>query len=71
MDELSIGGQLLTTGDGVNTLHVDGEIGSLHVDDGIHANGTDSNAVVDASGDVQLDSMEITAADGERILHTD
>ena len=65
--ELSVGGALCTTGQGVVTLIVQGSIDSLKVHKGIHALGPDSDAVVIEGGNIPLEGLEITAREGERI----
>ena len=66
--ELSVGGALCTTGQGVVTLIVQGSIDCLEVHKGIHALGPHSGAVVIEGGNVPLEGLEITALEGERIL---
>lgn len=66
--ELSVGGALCTTGQGVVTLIVQGSIDSLKVHKGIHALGPDSDAIVIEGGNISLEGLEITAHEGKRIL---
>ncbi|MBA4505274.1 hypothetical protein H0H28_08080, partial [Corynebacterium sanguinis] len=65
VDNLRIGGKLLTTGSQVATLEVAGKIASLAVDGGVHATGSD--AVHLTGKGVNLDGLDITAEDGETI----
>lgn len=65
--ELSVGGALCTTGQGVVTLIVQGSIDCLKVHKGIHALGPHSDAVVIEGGNIPLEGLDITAREGERI----
>ena len=43
--DVTVGGRMATRGDNLVTVEIDGELGSLRVDGGIHAEGRGSDAV--------------------------
>ncbi len=57
-------GGIATEGDQVVSVQVQGEIGSLHVQDGIRASGQGSDAVQVEGGSVGLQSLVLTAKHG-------
>ncbi|MFI6950916.1 hypothetical protein [Streptomyces sp. NPDC050422] len=65
----TVGGRIATTGDRLTTVEIDGELGSLTVTGGIHAAGRGADAVRVGVGDVDLTGIDITATDGQSIVH--
>ena len=57
-------GSIATEGDQVVSVQVQGEIGSLHVRDGIRASGQGSDAMQVEGGSVGLQSLVLTATQG-------
>ena len=57
-------GGITTEGDQVVSVQVQGEIGTFHVQDGIHASGHGSDAMQVEGGSVGLKSLVLTATDG-------
>ncbi len=67
---IAVGGQIASTGDGVNTVEIEGLLNRLEVRGGINASGKGSDAV-HVTGDVPgLDSIELHAADGYRLVRS-
>lgn len=65
---VAVGGRIATSGDGVNTVEIEGVLNRLEVGGGISASGTGSDAV-HVTGDVPgLDSIELHAADGRSVV---
>lgn len=62
---ITVGGRIATSGDGVNTVEIEGLLKRLEVVGGISAGGKGADAV-HVTGDVSgLDSIELQAADGQ------
>ena len=67
---IAVGGQIASTGDGVNTVEIEGLLNRLEVRGGISASGKGSDAV-HVTGEVPgLDSIELHAADGYRLVRS-
>jgi hypothetical protein len=65
VDEVIIDrGGIVTKGDNVISLQVQGKIGALRVRDGIHAAGYGSDAAHVEGGSVSLEGLALTATDG-------
>jgi hypothetical protein len=63
-----VGGRISTRGDNLITVEIDGELGSLRVGDGIHAEGHGSDAVHIRGEGVDLTGVTVTAMDGQEIV---
>ena len=59
IDNVEIGGRIITNGQNVRSLHVQGEINKLTVEGGIFSNGSGSKAVLIENGSVPLNGIEI------------
>ena len=68
VDRIEIGGKLATSGDDVVTLEIEGSMGALAVRGGVHATGRGSDGAHVVTGGPDLEGVDITAADGERIV---
>jgi hypothetical protein len=68
LDKLTVRGRLVTRGDGVVTVDVEGTLGELRVDGGIAALGKGSDAVVTSSEIEGLEAIAIEAKDGRVIV---
>jgi hypothetical protein len=66
--QATVGGQIVTRGENLVTVEIDGELGSLTAGGGIHAEGKNSDAVHSHGDGPDLSGIEITAADGQRIV---
>ena len=70
--ELTVGGQIRTSGDRVVSLEVLGTIGRIELGGSIVAEGTDSDAAHVAAGRAQcLDGLELLAPRGRRVVQVD
>jgi len=67
---VTVGGQICTRGDDVVSVEIDGEVDDLQVAGGIVAEGQRSDAVHIRDNHLDLSHIEITAADGVRIVRT-
>lgn len=68
--EITIGGRLHTSGDQVTTVEIDGKLAHLDVAGGISATGKKSDAV-HATGEIHgLDSIRLTATNGQRLVRS-
>jgi hypothetical protein len=63
-----VDGRITTQGDNLVTVDIDGELGSLQVGGGIHAQGRGSDAVHLRGEGVDLTGVKITAADGQAVV---
>lgn len=65
---LHIGGRVQTTGDGVVSFEIAGEVDRIQVDGGIHATGKHSDAVHMREGGPILQGITIAAVDGKDVV---
>ncbi|GAA2567076.1 hypothetical protein GCM10010424_06240 [Streptomyces lienomycini] len=65
----TVDGRIATSGDHLTTVEIDGEVGTLRVTGGIHATGREADAVRVGTSDVDLSDIDITATDGQSIIH--
>jgi hypothetical protein len=68
VDAIEVGGKVATRGDEVTTLEVEGRIARLTVSGGISASGRGSDAVHASTELPGLDQIELSAADGQRLV---
>ncbi|MDI3403284.1 hypothetical protein [Streptomyces cavernicola] len=66
--QAAVGGRIATRGDHLVTVDIDGELGDLRADGGIHAEGRGSDAVHLKGDGVELTGVEVTAVDGGAIV---
>ena len=59
IDKVEIGGRIVTNGQNVRSLHVQGEINTITVKGGIVSKGLKSKAVLIENGNVSLNGIEI------------
>lgn len=67
---ITIGGELLTAGDRVNTVEIEGKVDRLVVADGIKATGKGSDAVHTGEDIPGLDDIDLNAVDGKALVRT-
>ena len=67
---ITIGGRIKTSGDGVNTVEIEGQLDRLEVGGGISASGKGSDAVHVAGNVPGLDTIELSSADGHAIVRS-
>ena len=65
--EIDVNGGIATTGDGVVSLRVEGELRALRVNGGVNAAGKGADAVVVDGGTVPLTNLDVTAERGAAI----
>ncbi|MDI9913799.1 hypothetical protein [Rhodococcus sp. IEGM 1379] len=65
---ITIGGRIKTSGDGVNTVEIEGLVNRLEVGGGISASGKGSDAVHVVGNVSGLDTIELSSADGYDII---
>lgn len=68
VDRIEVSGCLATSGDRVVTLEIEGSVSTLSVAGGIHAGGRGSDAVHVSAGAPDLNGIELSTADGERLV---
>ena len=66
--QATIGGRIATKGDDLVTVEIDGELQSLTVGGGIHAEGRGSDAIHMRGNEPDLSGIEVTAAGGRAIV---
>jgi hypothetical protein len=70
IDEATVGGEISARGNAVVAAEIDGEVGSLRVDGGIHVHGHGSDALhLREDLDLDLDGITITSAHGRQVVH--
>ncbi|MFF5265136.1 hypothetical protein ACFY4C_40155 [Actinomadura viridis] len=66
--QAAVGGHIATRGDHLVTVDIDGELGDLRADGGIHAEGRGSDVVRLKGDGIDLTGVEATAVDGQVIV---
>ncbi len=65
--EIDVNGGIATSGDGVVSLRVEGELRALRINGGVTASGKGADSIVVEGGTVALTNLEVTARSGVAI----
>ena len=66
-----IGGNVRTAGDDVTTIEIDGQVDQIQVGGAVAADGHNSDAIHLRGDSLDLSGLDVTAAHGQTVVHTD